>query len=71
MRWPNDRKVAEHVEVDMVLGGHDHDYVVEKVKIKLDFFFASIIEQCQTKRANTLLQIVPVILINLSALCSN
>ena len=31
MRWPNDRKVAELVDVDLVLGGHDHDYVVEQV----------------------------------------
>ena len=27
MRWPNDRKLAEEVdEIDLVLGGHDHDY---------------------------------------------
>ena len=32
MRWPNDRKVANEVDVDMVLGGHDHDYIVEKVR---------------------------------------
>ena len=32
MRWPNDRKVAREVDVDIVLGGHDHDYIVEQVQ---------------------------------------
>ena len=32
MRWPNDRKLAKEVkEIDLVLGGHDHDYNVETV----------------------------------------
>ena len=32
MRWPNDRRLAENVEeIDLILGGHDHDYNVEKV----------------------------------------
>jgi hypothetical protein len=32
MRWPNDRKLAENVdEIDLILGGHDHDYNVEMV----------------------------------------
>ncbi|XP_064639871.1 mannosylglucosyl-3-phosphoglycerate phosphatase-like isoform X2 [Lineus longissimus] len=32
MRWPNDRKLAMNCpEIDMILGGHDHDYHVEKV----------------------------------------
>ncbi len=32
MRWPNDRRLASEVdEIDLVLGGHDHDYNVEQV----------------------------------------
>lgn len=32
MRWPNDRKLAEGVEeIDLILGGHDHDYGLEQV----------------------------------------
>jgi 2',3'-cyclic-nucleotide 2'-phosphodiesterase (5'-nucleotidase family) len=32
MRLPNDRKLAENVdEIDLILGGHDHDYNVEMV----------------------------------------
>ncbi|XP_052816876.1 mannosylglucosyl-3-phosphoglycerate phosphatase-like [Mya arenaria] len=35
MRWPNDRKVAEDIPgVDIVLGGHDHDYGLETVNGK-------------------------------------
>ena len=35
MRWPNDRRVIEEVEeIDIILGGHDHDYVVEQVNIR-------------------------------------
>ncbi|THD28102.1 Snake venom 5'-nucleotidase [Fasciola hepatica] len=30
MRWPNDRLIAQNVpEIDLVLGGHDHNYGVE------------------------------------------
>jgi len=33
MRWPNDRRLAKEVdEIDIVLGGHDHDYGMETVK---------------------------------------
>ncbi len=33
MRWPNDRRLAENVdEIDLILGGHDHDYNVEQVR---------------------------------------
>ncbi|KAK3086654.1 hypothetical protein FSP39_021442 [Pinctada imbricata] len=32
MRWPNDRRLAKEVEgIDLILGGHDHDYGLEKV----------------------------------------
>ncbi|XP_060566797.1 snake venom 5'-nucleotidase-like, partial [Ruditapes philippinarum] len=35
MRWPNDRKLAQCVDgLDIVLGGHDHDFNVEKVNGK-------------------------------------
>lgn len=35
MRWPNDRRLAESVEeIDLILGGHDHDYNVEMVNGK-------------------------------------
>ena len=36
MRWPNDRLLAENVDgIDIVLGGHDHDYNLEKVRRRL------------------------------------
>lgn len=32
MRWPNDLMLAEKVdEIDLVLGGHDHDYGIQEV----------------------------------------
>ena len=32
MRGPNDRRLAEQATgVDLILGGHDHDYFTEKV----------------------------------------
>ena len=32
MRWPNDEKLAKNVdEIDLILGGHDHDYTVKQV----------------------------------------
>ncbi|XP_022244035.1 uncharacterized protein LOC106461380 [Limulus polyphemus] len=35
MRWPNDCRLAENVdEIDLILGGHDHDYEVKKVNGK-------------------------------------
>ena len=35
MRTPNDCRLAENVdEIDLILGGHDHDYEVKKVNGK-------------------------------------
>lgn len=43
MRWYNDEKLARKVDgIDIVLGGHDHDYKIKKVnKLEyiLNFFF--------------------------------
>ena len=34
MRWNNDTILANEVpEIDLFLGGHDHDYVVQNVNI--------------------------------------
>jgi len=36
MRWPNDTLLAESVdEIDMILGGHDHDYYARRINGKL------------------------------------
>jgi 5'-nucleotidase len=36
MRWPNDVKLAENVdEIDIILGGHDHDFGAKTVNGKL------------------------------------
>ena len=33
MRTPNDTRLAENVkEIDLILGGHDHDYVITQVQ---------------------------------------
>ena len=33
MRWPNDIRLAEEVaEIDMILGGHDHQYEVKNIE---------------------------------------
>ena len=33
MRWPNDIRLAENVEdIDLILGGHDHDYEIKQVR---------------------------------------
>jgi hypothetical protein len=37
MRWHNDRKLAMNCpEIDLILGGHDHEYHVEKVILGSD-----------------------------------
>ncbi|CAH8636698.1 unnamed protein product [Schistosoma rodhaini] len=34
MRWPNDRLLAKNVpEIDLILGGHDHEYQYEWIKL--------------------------------------
>jgi len=36
MRWPNDTLLAEKVEeIDMILGGHDHDFYARRINGKL------------------------------------
>ena len=38
MRWPNDILLAEHVsEIDLILGGHDHDFTVRNVRVACNF----------------------------------
>jgi 5'-nucleotidase len=40
MRNPNDVKLAENVdEIDLILGGHDHVYEVNKVSKCRDVFY--------------------------------
>ena len=40
MRGPNDRRLAEQATgIDLILGGHDHDYFSEKVCITLKQYF--------------------------------
>jgi len=35
MRWPNDTRLAENVEdIDLILGGHDHDFIVRLINGK-------------------------------------
>ncbi|KAK6186162.1 hypothetical protein SNE40_008256 [Patella caerulea] len=35
MRWPNDTRLAEEVDdIDIILGGHDHDYIVKQINGK-------------------------------------
>ncbi|VEL08942.1 unnamed protein product [Protopolystoma xenopodis] len=42
MRWPNDRLLAQNVpEIDLVLGGHDHDYGIERISIGPEALAAS------------------------------
>ena len=34
MRWPNDERLAQEVDgIDLVLGGHDHDFNYKQVNI--------------------------------------
>ena len=33
MRWPNDERLARKVpDVDLILGGHDHEYKVKDIE---------------------------------------
>jgi len=39
MRGPNDRRLAEQATgIDLILGGHDHDYFSQEVCITLQYF---------------------------------
>lgn len=39
MRTPNDCKLAVNVdEIDLILGGHDHDYEVKKVSVIITLY---------------------------------
>ena len=36
MRWPNDTRLAEQVpDIDLILGGHDHDFITRRIDGKL------------------------------------
>lgn len=38
MSWPNDTFLAQKVpEIDLILGGHDHDYFVKQVRYWFNF----------------------------------
>ena len=42
MRWPNDIRLAREVsDIDMILGGHDHEYGVKDVEGKLFVFISA------------------------------
>ncbi|CAH8590502.1 unnamed protein product [Heterobilharzia americana] len=42
MRWPNDRLLAEKVpEIDLILGGHDHEYEYEWITLNESLFLDS------------------------------
>ena len=39
MRWPNDMRLAREVsEIDLILGGHDHDYGVKEEQGLFDWW---------------------------------
>ena len=38
MRWPNDIRLAKNVsEIDLILGGHDHEFTVKNVCVTCTF----------------------------------
>ena len=38
MRWPNDIRLAKNVsEIDLILGGHDHEFTVKNVCVTFTF----------------------------------
>jgi len=48
MRWPNDIRLAENVsEIDLILGGHDHDFTVKTVRAAGSLW--SLLSNCCTK----------------------
>jgi len=58
MRWPNHILLAERVsEIDLILGGHDHDFTVKNVCVTCSFVIFVMYLLCESKHfSNTLVK---------------